>query len=715
MPSPDDEAAASRAALAKSLQRMPQAMRERPQWVLWRYEQREGRAGTLKVPYYVSGEPRQGELGGPADLAALATFEAVLARFTSSTRYSGIGFAFVAGDGLVGIDLDWKDSPDGEMAEHHRAILEACNSFTERSPSGKGVHIIVAGQLDSFKHDPVGVEVYCGGRYFTCTGNHVEGTPLEVVPLKPYALAYMRDVVQRSKDAAKAAKAKELAAARPPKPATPAAAPAASQGNDFAAVNDAALRFPAAWVPLALPAARPWRDGFRVSSKALGRDLEEDLQIVPEGIMDFGEEQGMSPIDVLIKWNPATPTAKTALEWLAPLVGVQLRQRPSRPLRLVSPPPDPEYALTDPPEWVNAPPPEGVLPEQAKAARPAKSDGLPLLTLAQLAEKAGQLKWLVKGAVPLESIGVMFGASGAFKSFVAIDLALHVAHGKAWMGRKTKQAPVIIIAAEGGAGLWRRVEAWHREHGIEWQEAPVYVIPMSVDLTTDCSRVIEAATALGVVPGLMVIDTLSQTFSGEENSATEVAAYLRELGLWFREAWLCSVLVIHHSGHNAAERPRGSSALRANVDYMLGVHRDEKEMIATLSCHKQKDGEAFEDATFGLSVFELGRDDDGDAITALVASAVSSEEAKAELVQYEAARGRSGRNALIIDLAEDGMEDTALRKAFYEDCGVADAEARRQAYYRALGWATKHRLLEIVEHQVILSKVVRADKEHNGA
>lgn len=425
--------------------------------------------------------------------------------------------------------------------------------------------------------------------------------------------------------------------------------------------------------------------------------------------MDFGEEQGMSPIDVLIKWNPATPTAKAALEWLAPLVGVQLRQRAARPLRLVSPPPDPEYSLTEPPEWLDAPPPEGA------ARQKPQSDGLPLLTLAQLAEKAGQLKWLVKGAVPLESIGVMFGASGAFKSFVAIDLALHVAHGKAWMGRKTKQAPVIIIAAEGGAGLWRRVEAWHREHGIAWQDAPVYVIPMSVDLTTDCSRVIEAAKALQVVPGLMVIDTLSQTFSGEENSATEVAAYLRELGLWFREAWLCAVLVIHHSGHNAAERPRGSSALRANVDFMLGVHRDEKEMIATVSCHKQKDGEAFDDATFGLSVFELGKDEDGDAITALVATAVSGEEAKAELVQYEAARGRSGRNALIIDLAEDGMEDAALRKAFYEDCGVADAEARRQAYYRALNWATKHRLLEIVEHRVILSKVVRADKDHNGA
>lgn len=342
-------------------------------------------------------------------------------------------------------------------------------------------------------------------------------------------------------------------------------------------------------------------------------------------------------------------------------------------------------------------------------------NALPLLTLAQLQAKAGQLKWLVKGAVPLESIGVMFGASGAFKSFIAIDMALHVAHGLPWLGRKTQKAPVIIIAAEGGAGLWRRVEAWHRQRGLAWADAQVFVIPLSVDLTVDCSRVIDAASALGVVPGLMVIDTLSQTFSGEENSATEVAAYLRELGLWFREAWQCAVVVIHHSGHNAAERPRGSSALRANVDFMLGVHRDEKEMIATLSCHKQKDGEAFEDCTFGLRVFDIETDDDGDPITALVATAVNSEEERAALVQYEAARGRSGRNALIVDLADDGMQEQDLRRAFYEDCGLAETEARRQAFYRALGWARKSGLLEIVEHRVLLAKVVRDERSRKDS
>jgi hypothetical protein len=48
------------------------------------------------------------------------------------------------------------------------------------------------------------------------------------------------------------------------------------------------------------------------------------------------------------------------------------------------------------------------------------------------------------------------------------------------------------------------------------------------------------------------------------------------------------VLILHHTGHNVTERPRGSSAMRANLGYMLGVHRDEKEMLATLSLPEAK-------------------------------------------------------------------------------------------------------------------------------
>lgn len=249
--------------------------------------------------------------------------------------------------------------------------------------------------------------------------------------------------------------------------------------------------------------------------------------------------------------------------------------------------------------------------------------GPPLLTLDQLREQAKSVTWLVKHVVPSESLGVMFGGSGTFKSFIAIDLALHVAHGMPWLGRKTKRGPVLILAAEGGAGLWRRIVAWHRKRGLKWADAPVFVVPVALDLTQDASRVVEAAADLGVVPSLVVVDTLSQTFSGEENSANEVAAYLRELGTWFREAWKSAVVVVHHTGHQATERPRGSSAIRANVDFLYGVFRDEKEMLATMECVKQKDGELIDPVSFALDVCELAVDEDGDKVTSLAARAMT--------------------------------------------------------------------------------------------
>lgn len=98
-------------------------------------------------------------------------------------------------------------------------------------------------------------------------------------------------------------------------------------------MNDAALAALSAWVPEVLPKARTWHAGYRVTSQDLGRDLQEDLQLLPEGIMDFGEEQGMSPIDVCIKWGPSLSSPKDALHWLAGRVGVQLR--PPRRLALV--------------------------------------------------------------------------------------------------------------------------------------------------------------------------------------------------------------------------------------------------------------------------------------------------------------------------------------------------------------------------------------------
>jgi KaiC/GvpD/RAD55 family RecA-like ATPase len=339
-------------------------------------------------------------------------------------------------------------------------------------------------------------------------------------------------------------------------------------------------------------------------------------------------------------------------------------------------------------------------PTEAYAGSEAASEPLPLLTLAELREHSKSVNWLVKHVIPEESIGVLFGGSGTFKSFIAIDLALHVAHGLQWLGKKTKRGTVLIIAAEGGAGLWRRVVAWHRANRLKWSDAAVYVLPVGLDLMTDAARVQEAASALGIKPDLVIVDTLSQTFGGEENSAGDMAQYLRELGLWFRQSWAAAVLVVHHTGHQATERPRGSSAIRSNVDFMFGVFRDEKEMLATLECVKQKEAELLEPTAFSLRVVELAKDEDGDAITSLVASGIKGTESMLNVMDHEAQRGRGGKNRLFIDLAVNGIEEKKLRQAFY-DAIDGDGDHKRQTYFRARKWAISNNIVEIAEGFVI--------------
>lgn len=326
--------------------------------------------------------------------------------------------------------------------------------------------------------------------------------------------------------------------------------------------------------------------------------------------------------------------------------------------------------------------------------------GLQILTLEQLREHAKSIKWLVKHTVPADSIGVMFGGSGTFKSFIAIDLALHVAHGMDWLGKKTRKGTVLIVAAEGGAGLWRRIVAWHREHRMKWDDAAIYVLPVAVDLGNDSARVQEAVAALKITPDLVIVDTLSQTFSGEENSAAEVSNYLRELGLWFRNSWQAAVVVVHHTGHQATERPRGSSALRANVDFMFGVFRDEKEMLATFECAKQKDGELFEPTSFALKVIELAKDEDGDPVTSLVAKGITGTDEVLGYMDREAKRGRGGHNHRFLDLAVNGIKEKELRHVFYESID-GDVESKRQAYFRARRWATNAKLIEVSQGYVI--------------
>jgi hypothetical protein len=159
--------------------------------------------------------------------------------------------------------------------------------------------------------------------------------------------------------------------------------------------------------------------------------------------------------------------------------------------------------------------------------------------------------WLVKGVLPQAALAVIYGASGAGKSFFALDLVAAVALGQPWRGLKVRQANVLYIAAEGAGGFRSRVKAYQHANEVEFGPA-LQVIAGQPSLLTaaDPSEII--AEALRIDAGLVVVDTLAQTTpGGDENSAVDMGKALKQCRRLHDETG-ATVVLIHHAGKDAA-------------------------------------------------------------------------------------------------------------------------------------------------------------------
>lgn len=86
-------------------------------------------------------------------------------------RYDNIGFVF-NDNGIVGIDIDTGYDEEGFVSPLAADIINKCKSYTERSRSGRGFHILLKGELPfKGKNNLNGVEIYKQSRYFIMTGD----------------------------------------------------------------------------------------------------------------------------------------------------------------------------------------------------------------------------------------------------------------------------------------------------------------------------------------------------------------------------------------------------------------------------------------------------------------------------------------------------------------------------------------------------------------
>lgn len=314
----------------------------------------------------------------------------------------------------------------------------------------------------------------------------------------------------------------------------------------------------------------------------------------------------------------------------------------------------------------------------ASEARPIDPQTL-ILDIKGLRARASAARWAVKHVIPENSLGMFFGASGAFKSFVVLDYALHRCYGMKWLGQKTKQGIPVYIAAEGGAGLIRRIDAWHAKHKLDPDSCPLRVVIEPLTLTTEAATLRQAIETLSIQPADVIVDTMSQTFDGEENSAKEVSAFFRQLGAELRAIFECTVIVVHHTGLSADDRARGSSAIGSNLDFQFSVAKDgPKSLITTLTCVKQKDGERIDPVNFVLEEQILGRDEDGDKISSLSASWID----QVGSLLHHMEKAQAGDQFTMLQAIRECPDTKSARRAFYEKLGGINQDTKKKKWQR---------------------------------
>jgi putative DNA primase/helicase len=158
-----DQEATGKKILPVLVENIPEELRVRPQWVVWKAVGEK----PDKVPY----SARTGCKASSTDLMSWSTFEEALEAYENG-EYAGLGFVFSSADPYTGIDLDNCVDESGEIALWALEIVRHFDSYTELSCTASGLHIIVRGEIPNRRKGDL--EAYSSKRFFTMTGHIIE-------------------------------------------------------------------------------------------------------------------------------------------------------------------------------------------------------------------------------------------------------------------------------------------------------------------------------------------------------------------------------------------------------------------------------------------------------------------------------------------------------------------------------------------------------------
>lgn len=573
------------------------------------------------------------------------TSDSLLVDFdTASTTGSNLGF--VTGNDIVCIDID-NAITHGKIHPIAQEVIDTCNSYTEYSPSGNGLHILCKGELPVVgqkliydNHDQLeakggpSFDLFDGGQYVTYTGKHLKGTPKEINYVQNKTVQKFQSRT-KPEDAETERPNTEKISINDFPPEEQERLKKRAQGKlDVACEKIQMQGYPGRGTNL-------WTESGQVSEwvKFGALHKQNTIQALTEAALDCvnGEPLEIDEIERQIKRGFEAGGRPVTLEWLR-----ETDDTTSMAKKAVSPKGSKENN-----RFVNL-------------GNPAREVNL-------------NINWLIKGFLPRTGICGVYGDSFTGKSFVALDIAFAVATGTDYCGHLLK-APgdVLYVAGEDDGGISMRSHAYRQHHDIN-DSAPLYMLPSPEDMSNpkNVEAFIDEIVDCGLCPRLIILDTLATCFGGgDENSTGDMNKFFDGLRM-LRDRLDCCVMFVHHTGHKDKDRARGSSVLYAALDAEYIVKKQPRTEFISVKCTKLKNnstGKLF-DELFHIESVELGFDEDGDPVSYGVAinDGESDMTDFADCVDQIKITGRNQKLAVVIVDEELGVTREELRGLLREE------------------------------------------------
>jgi hypothetical protein len=301
------------------------------------------------------------------------------------------------------------------------------------------------------------------------------------------------------------------------------------------------------------------------------------------------------------------------------------------------------------------------------------------------------------------AMSVIYGESNCGKTFLALDLALHVATGTPWYGREITAGPVLYLALEGSSGIRNRIVAYRNTHGVDTGTTPFALVPQGLNLLDpegDIAAIIATAERVTLdfkAPlKLLIIDTLSRAMAGGNENAPEDMTKMVAAGDRIRQETGAHVMWIHHCGKDAAKGARGHSSLRAATDTEIEVISEANGRRAEV--RKQRDLAGGDTFNFSLESVELGTntrgkpvsscvvraDTDGQARTKDPASSLTAQQRRAHEILVNTVTASGQRGIAGVPDGFSSIPEDLWRQEFYAAAMPGDKQdTKLKAFKRA--------------------------------